>query len=126
MAEFCPRCACAAREDGGAHALQRALVADDLDAALQAGLLDAHPCLGCSDACNGALVEARDARRFALSARERFRAREARLQRRRAERDAARRPAATTSTIAAPGDDLPPAAADALARALARARERRR
>ena len=101
--------------------MQAMLMADDLDAALQLGLLDAQPCPGCDGGCNARLIEARDARLVALAARERHRARDARLQRRKAERQAARAPAAT---IASAAPALPSAAADALARALAKARER--
>ncbi|GAB1408073.1 hypothetical protein MASR1M8_19920 [Thermomonas brevis] len=123
MARSCPRCACT--QPHPAHALLAALRDDDLDAALDAGLLDAPPCPGCDAACNRALASARDARGFALAARERHRARDARLQRRKAEREAARR-AAPRSDASTTANDLPPAAADALARALAKARERRR
>ena len=125
MEGACPRCSCTATADNGAHALQRALLADDLDAAMHSGLLEALPCPGCSESCNTALAQARDARVFALAARDRHRAREARLQRRKAERDASRHAPVGTGATSLPGA-LPPAAADALARALARARERRR
>lgn len=125
MEGACPRCGCRAAADNGAHALQRALLADDLDAAMRSGLLDARPCPGCSEPCNIALAKARDARLFALAARDRHRAREARLQRRKAQRDTSRRAPVCTGATPIPGG-LPPAAADALARALARARERRR
>jgi hypothetical protein len=116
----CPVCGCTHADP--AHAIAQALQADDLDAALQLGLLDAAPCAGCDAACTARLVEVRDARRFALAARERHRARDARLQRRKAEREAARRPMAASDAAQAPA--LPSAAADALARALAKARER--
>ena len=121
MIPACPHCHCTACDDGRAHAMQAMLMADDLDAALQLGLLDAQPCPGCDGGCNARLIEARDARLVALAARERHRARDARLQRRKAERQAARAPAAT---IASAAPALPSAAADALARALAKARER--
>ena len=84
---------------------------------------DALPCPACSVDCNAALAEARDARRVALAARDRFVARNARLQRRKAERDAARRPPPGVASTQAAA--LPSAAADALARALAKAKERR-
>ena len=116
----CPACGCAHAHP--AHAIGQALQADDLDAALQFGLLDAQPCPGCDAACTARLIGARDARHFALAARERHRARDARLQRRKAEREAARRPAATEVQTKAAA--LPSAAADVLARALAKARER--
>jgi hypothetical protein len=71
----CPVCGCTHADP--AHAIAQALQADDLDAALQLGLLDAAPCAGCDAACTARLVEVRDARRFALAARERHRARDA-------------------------------------------------
>ena len=118
MADHCPHCGCT-----GAHAILVALAEDDLDLALQRGLLDAEPCPSCAPACNARLLEARDARRFALAARERHQARAARLARIKAERDATRRTvAAPTVQQAAPA--LPTAAADALARALAKAKAR--
>lgn len=86
------------------------------------GLLDARPCPHCDAACGARLLAARDARRFALAARARHQARDVRLARIKAERTAARRPAATQTQAAAPA--LPSAAADALARALAKARAR--
>ncbi len=121
MPTACPNCSCAATHP--AHALFAALCENDLDAALALGLLDAAPCPSCAPACGARLIAARDARRFALAARQRHRARAARLARIKAERDAARRPvAAPTTQQAAPA--LPTAAADALARALAKARAR--
>lgn len=121
MHSACPACSCAAEHP--AHALLVALVDGDLDAALTLGLLDAVPCPFCAAACGAQLAEARDARRFALAARQRHRARAERLARLKAERDAARRPiAAPTAQQATPA--LPTAAADALARALAKARAR--
>lgn len=108
-----------------AHRLLAALQNDDISAALAHGLLDAQPCPGCSDACNTRLSDARDARRFALAARERHRARAVRLERIAAARDAARRPVAEpVRATVAPSATLPPTAADALARALAKARQR--
>lgn len=98
-----------------------ALREDDLDAALSLGLLDAQPCPACAPECGIRLIEARDARRFALTARERHRARAVRLARIQAEREAARRPAPAPQAQQAA---LPSAAADALARALAKAKAR--
>jgi len=121
MTAVCPSCGCAASHP--AHALLAALRADDLDAALALGLLDAQPCPACDAACNALLFEARDARRFALAARDRYRAREARMARRKAERDAARLPPPSAAVTQAP--TLPSAAADVLARALAKAAARR-
>lgn len=121
MHTFCPTCSCT--HPHPAHALLAALGEGDLDAALALDLLDAAPCPSCTPACSARLTEARDARRFALAARQRYQARAARLARIKAERDAARRTAAApTAQQAAPA--LPAAAADALARALAKARAR--
>ena len=121
MQTFCPTCACIA--DHPAHVLQTALRQDDLDTAMTLGLLDAQPCPACTSACQAHLLAARDARRVALAARERHRARAARLARIQLARAAARRPASTATTQqAAPA--LPSAAADALARALAKAKAR--
>lgn len=99
-----------------------ALREDDLDAALSLGLLDAQPCRSCTPDCVARLLQARDARRFALAARQRHQARAARLARIKAEREAARRPA--PAPAAQQASALPSAAADALARALAKAKAR--
>ena len=101
------------------HAVAIELAKDNLDGALEAGLLTCQPCGSCTPGCTAALLDARDARREALAARERFRAREARLARRRQAR-ATRRgtPTEPGSDAAAPA--LPAAAAAALARAKAR------
>ena len=123
MADHCPHCGCSAPDDAGAHVLLAALAEGDLDLALQRGLLDARPCPSCAPACGVRLIEAGDARRFALAARERHHARAARLARIKAEREAARRPVAAPAAQQAP-PALPPAAADALARALAKAKAR--
>jgi hypothetical protein len=94
----------------------------DVDAAIELGLLDSAPCPGCHDDCNALLLQVRDERRFALAARDRHRTRNARLQRRAAERDARRVPVATPASTA---PALPPAAAAALARAKAKAAMRK-
>ncbi|WP_166208004.1 hypothetical protein [Cognatiluteimonas telluris] len=111
-----------------AHRIATALADGDLDAAMGAGLLDSAPCDGCTPACRAALLSARDERRIALKARERFRARQARLARRQAERAASRDSSpianATAPTLAT--TPLPPAAAAALERAMARAAGRHR
>lgn len=74
------------------------------------------------------LVAARDERLRALAARERYRVRALRLERRAAERAAKRAPASTVSggpaTVADNRPPLPSAAAAVLARAKARAAER--
>jgi len=128
MHTACPTCPCT--QEHPAHAVLAALRDGDLDAALALGLLDMTSCTDCDAACNDTLIAARDSRRFALAARDRHRARARRLARIKAERAAARR--ATQPTPAATGNgqphpvavDLPQAASDALAKALARARER--
>lgn len=117
MPAACPLCRCNGPHP--AHALLAALRQDDVDAALELGLLDAQPCPSCATICNTQLREARDARRSALAARTRFRARGERLARRKAERDAVRAPAPTSAAMKAPA--LPASAADVLARALAKA-----
>ncbi|HWS77662.1 MAG TPA: hypothetical protein VN205_04715 [Thermomonas sp.] len=122
MAAACPQCACTTADAGGAHALQALLAAGDLDAALANGLLEARPCPGCDAACTARLLAAREQRRFALAARERHVARAARLLRRKAERDTLRsQPTAPAARMPA----LPAGAADVLARALAKAAERK-
>jgi hypothetical protein len=111
-------CGCTTPQDGGAHVIAAALAGGDVDAALQSGLLASEPCPGCTDACRQALLVARGARRIALAARERFRAREARLARKneeRARRAVPARHAPSAQSTAMPA--LPPAAAAALARA---------
>lgn len=128
MAEAaCPHCGCRADAGAQAHLVLALLAVDDLDRALDAGLLDAIGCDACTPACNARLHAAAEGRRNALAARERHRARTQRLARRKAEREAARSaptpPQADVAAHATPA--LPAAAADALARALAKARARR-
>ena len=122
MPARCPRCACTYELGAHAHGLLAHLLEDDLDAALADGLLDAASCTQCTPDCTALLIHARDARRGAMAARERHRARAERLSRIKAERDAARN---LTATASKHEQTLPSAAADALARALAKARERR-
>ena len=112
----CPACGCAAAS--ATHGIAGLLLCDDVDAAIDAGLMQAEPCVSCAPACAAKLVETRASRLAALAARERFRLRSARLARRAAQREAARR------VTAAPGPTpaLPPAAAAALQRALAKAK----
>ncbi|QWF19730.1 hypothetical protein [Lysobacter capsici] len=126
-----------------AHAIAIALAADDLDRAITLGLLQgehAPVCAHCAPQCRQAMREAREQRLRALAARERYRARDARLQRRADERAAQRAaaPAAVASVGIAAADDLisvandatpprpalPSAAAAALARAKAKAAQR--
>lgn len=99
------------------------LRADDLDAALDAGLmaLDAGA-TGILPPDDQALVtRTRQRLQAAWDARERYRARAARLARRAAEREAKRRAATPAGPAASPRPALPAAAAAALARARARA-----
>jgi hypothetical protein len=120
VAAACPACGCTLVQGIATHAVRAALIEDDLDRALTLGLLDVAICEDCDPACTIALLGAREARMRALAARDRFRAREARLERRRQER------ADRRSSTAAPGNratisPLPAAAAAALARAKAKA-----
>ncbi len=99
------------------------LLADgQVDAAIEAGLMEAAPrpdCGRCASA-SGQVQAAQQRLRKAWAARERYRARGARLTRRAAERQARRAPPpAPSNTPVAPA--LPPAVAAALARARARA-----
>ena len=110
---------CGCTNDSPSHAVLAELRDDDVDAAIDLGLLDIAPCPGCRGNCNALLLHARDERRSALAARERHLVRNARLARRAAERDARRVPPVTATTTTAPA--LPPAAAAALARAKAKA-----
>ena len=113
----CPGCGCVASVP--AHGLVAALQVDDIDGAIERGLLSTEGCPSCTPVCSAQLLQARDTRRFALDDRERFRARQRRLSERAAQRDAARRP---KPAAGAPG--LPAAAAAVLARALAKAGKR--
>ena len=128
MSAVCPYCGGANERDRGAvAALLAAITSDDLDAAIELGLLqfELRPAAACAD-CGPAiarLLAARDARRNALAARERHRRRDARLAQR-AEANAARRKAGAAATADMPKPGLPDAAAAALARAKARAAQR--
>ena len=117
----CVACACASPEGDAAHRILAALREDDLDRAIDLGLLDDIACAHCSVECTHALAQARDARRRALAARERYRDRTLRLARLQRERDAQRKP--VSAPTGAPA--LPPAAAAALERAKARAAQRK-
>lgn len=117
----CRRCGCGDPAGDGVHAVVAVLAEGDVDRAFDLGLLDVEPCPGCSVDCTTALLTARDERRAALAARDRYRARNARLQRRAAERAARRAPAAAAADTPLARPALPQAAADALARALAKA-----
>ena len=102
-----------------AIALSRRLMADDLDAALDAGLMAFVPCPACDAGAAAQLQEAQRKIADAWAARERYRARNARLARLAAEREA-RRARSQVATRTA----LPPPVAAVLARAKARAAER--
>ena len=128
MSTACPYCSSAHERDRAAvAALLAAIASDDLDAAIELGLLQFElrsemPCADCGPDI-ARLVAARDARRSALAARERHRRRDARLAQR-AEANAARRKAGAAATADMPKPGLPDAAAAALARAKARAAQR--
>lgn len=110
------------RQAARGESLLALLARDDLDAAIDAGLMDIAPC-SADCACVTRLAPIWDAQRrlrTAWEARERHRARQARLLRRAAERDARRAPAPATPQ-APRSSSLPPSAAAILARAKARA-----
>ena len=89
---------------------------DELDAAIDAGLMQFVPCPGCEPLAAAALPECRSRLQWAWAARDRYHARAERLARRTREREA---------LCGSPADKnkskLPPAAAAILARAKARA-----
>jgi hypothetical protein len=114
-------CGCTQQEHAAVHAIANLLASDDLDAAIDAGLLACDGCPDCSADCTQSLLAARDARRFALASRERYRAREARLARRKQERLARRMP---TQHLSDDAPAMPTALSAAAAAALARAKER--
>jgi hypothetical protein len=126
MLDAVDACTCGCRDAGGeaAHAIVDALVQDDIDLAIERGLLDRDvECHACSDACRARLHEARLQRESALAARDRHRARNARLERRARERAEQRTPTPSPEQpVAAPA--LPSAAAAALARAREKAAQR--
>lgn len=100
---------------------------DDVDAAIQAGLMAAWPDAD-ADALDPVsrtcLLEVRQRLRTAWAARTRYERREARLARRASERDAARAgsvPSAQSTATGSPRPGLPASAAAILARAKARA-----
>lgn len=125
MSSNCPACGCGDAEHAQAHACRAALLDGDIDRAIGLGLLTRPPCPSCTRDCSDALGHARDMRLAALAARERFRARQQRLERRDRERRAARAPAPVkpdAAPVAVPATTaLPPAVAALLARAKARA-----
>jgi len=94
------------------------LRADETDLAIEAGLMRFVDDPALDPASRALILSTRRRLHEAWQARERYRARQARLAQRRAERDA-RRPVAPAAVSGTPA--LPPAAAAALARAKARA-----
>ena len=102
-----------------AERLWRLLQNDDVDAAIEAGLMRFAPCPACDPAQTALLMEARQRLSKAWAARDRYLARNARLAKRVAERDAKRADTGKKSV-------LPAAAAAILARAKAKAAERGR
>jgi hypothetical protein len=117
---------CLVCNDDAFRVLCDSATADDLDRAISLGLLSFEPPADGCDVCASrimALVAARDARLRALAARERYRARQARLAQRAEMRARKRASAATQASNVAPS--LPAGAAAALARAKARAAAKR-
>ncbi|MCH6485231.1 hypothetical protein MMG85_16890 [Pseudoxanthomonas sp. LH2527] len=107
-----------------ARSLRAHLVADDIDAAIAAGLMAFQPCT-CAGDDTVLVMQARQRLRIAWDARERYRQRQVRLARRAAEREARRlKVAEATGATAAARPALPTGAAAILARAKAKAAER--
>jgi hypothetical protein len=105
--------------------LLRSLQEDDVDAAIEGGLMRFVACACCdipAAACT-AILDAQSRLATAWAARDRYRVREARLARRAAQRVAKRPGAAAEGAAmkAKAASALPPAAAAALARAKAKA-----
>ena len=100
--------------------LLRLLREDDVDAAIEARLMHYVPCPACNPALAAELIGMQRKLSLAWAARDRYRARNLRLARRVAEREARRAAAMPAEKKSA----LPPAAAAILARAKARAAER--
>ena len=99
--------------------LSRLLATDDIDAAIEAGLMRFAPCPACDPIVVAQVVAEQQRLTAVWAARDRYLARQARLARRTAERDA-RRAAPLPERKSA----LPAAAAAILARAKAKAAER--
>jgi hypothetical protein len=98
--------------------LLRLLRMDDLDGAIDAGLMTCDLALAGNASDRAAIASARNRLADAWAARDRYRARSARLARRKAEREAERAAGAASRTGTS---GLPAAAAAALARAKAKA-----
>ena len=99
--------------------LSQLIEADEIDAALRAGLMAFAPCPVCDSVQAATLLAAQQRLHNAWAARERYRARNARLALRAAEREAKRKQEVPEKRSA-----LPAAAAAILARAKTRAAER--
>lgn len=110
----------ASHDCAGASRLAALLADDEIDAALDAGLMDFVACAACEPSAVARIDAARQRIEQAWAARERYRARNARLARIAAEREARRAPVVIEKKPA-----LPPAAAAVLARAKAKAAQRR-
>ena len=104
------------------HAMRLAALVDgdEIDAAIDAGLMDFVPCTACDPAAVSMVADAQRRLAFAWAARDRYRAREARLQRIAAERAERRAPPMQAEKPSA----LPSAAAAILERAKAKAAQR--
>ncbi|MCF7222610.1 hypothetical protein [Marilutibacter chinensis] len=133
MSAACHHCGCDDACGAKQHAILDALIANDIDRAIDLDLMTVEPCPRCKPSCHLPLIEARTARKRALEARERYRGRLARLQRLADEQKARRAPAPSPAfpddaagAPERPRSALPDAAAAALARAKARAAGRER
>lgn len=118
---------CPFRQDPASSALVDAVMTHDLDRAIAFGLLAFKPSSHRCDHCHEAIAQllaARDARKRALAARERYRARQARLAERAETRARKRAGAAPEASVAV--SSLPSGAAAVLARAKARAAAKQR
>ncbi|KAB8193348.1 hypothetical protein FKV24_006705, partial [Lysobacter maris] len=102
MSGPCRLCGCKDASGAKQHAMLDALAADDVDRAIDLGLMAAEPCPCCKPTCHLPLVQARAALKHAHDARDRYRERMARLQRLADEREAAR---ATTQEATAVNPD---------------------
>jgi hypothetical protein len=49
MSASCPVCGCTDSSGGNAHSIAAALAEDDIDRAIEAGLLSALPCTACNN-----------------------------------------------------------------------------
>ncbi|HEX7804024.1 MAG TPA: hypothetical protein VF471_14840 [Pseudoxanthomonas sp.] len=99
--------------------MSRLLAADDIDAAIEAGLMRFAPCSACDPIVVARVVAEQKRLATAWAARDRYLARKARLARRAEEREARR-----ASPLPERKSALPAAAAAILARAKAKAAER--